>query len=171
MFISGIGLVDLIKSYNNPVGLEIGTRDGATSHWILQEVPDAYLYSIDPFLDYMDWCGPVTGSNDEYLKMMKYMREYMTRYTHYRCTSDDGLRFFEDNSLDFIFIDGLHTYEQVLIDCKNYWPKIKSGGIFAGHDYSAIADVRRAVDEFNIVSGLNLPVQQTDNDVWYWIKP
>lgn len=41
-----------------------------------------------------------------------------------------------DNSIDLLFIDGAHHYEQVKRDMLNYWPKIKVGGILLGHDYS-----------------------------------
>lgn len=70
--------------------------------------------------------------------------------------------------LIFIFIDGLHTYEQVLIDCKNFYSKVKVGGIFAGHDYNTIYDVRRAVDEFAKLQ--NKDIIQIPTDAWYWIK-
>ena len=69
---------------------------------------------------------------------------------------------------DFIFIDGLHSYEQVLKDCKNYYSKIKTGGIFSGHDYNTIEGVNRAVNEFAFSVGKT--IKQTKNDVWYWIK-
>jgi autotransporter strand-loop-strand O-heptosyltransferase len=42
---------------------------------------------------------------------------------------------YEDNSLDFVFIDGDHTYEGVIADIKAWYPKVRDGGIIAGHDY------------------------------------
>jgi predicted O-methyltransferase YrrM len=86
----------------------------------------------------------------------------------HRDFSDNMVNHFEDDSLDFIFIDGLHTYEQVKIDCENYFSKVKSGGVFAGHDYNVIEGVNRAVNEFAAKHGAE--VQTCPNDVWYWIK-
>jgi predicted O-methyltransferase YrrM len=43
---------------------------------------------------------------------------------------------FEDRSLDLVFIDGCHEYEPVLADIKAWMPKVKPGGMLAGHDYS-----------------------------------
>ena len=42
---------------------------------------------------------------------------------------------FEDNSIDFVFIDADHSYEAVKKDILSYFPKLKIGGIMAGHDY------------------------------------
>lgn len=42
---------------------------------------------------------------------------------------------FQDNNFDFVFIDGAHDYETVKKDLEAYWPKVKTGGWFAGDDY------------------------------------
>jgi len=54
---------------------------------------------------------------------------------------------FEDDSVDFIFIDADHSYESVKKDIKAWWPKIKKGGVMSGHDYFSFSGVRQAVDE------------------------
>jgi len=54
---------------------------------------------------------------------------------------------YTDDSLDFVFIDGDHRYECVLADIQAWLPKVKAGGIIAGHDYGWCSDVRRAVHE------------------------
>ena len=83
-------------------------------------------------------------------------------------TSDSAAQIFKDEEFDIIFIDGLHTYEQLSKDCENYYSKVKPGGIFSGHDYNSIEGVRRAVDEFS--SKLGKKIEITENDVWYWYK-
>lgn len=59
---------------------------------------------------------------------------------------------FEDSSLDGVFIDAAHDYESVVKDVAAWWPKVKPGGIFAGHDYPC-DDVKRAVDEHAAANG------------------
>lgn len=55
---------------------------------------------------------------------------------------------FGDGSCDFVFIDADHAYEPVLEDLKAWFPKVKPGGVFAGHDYSwEYPGVLRAVKE------------------------
>jgi len=42
---------------------------------------------------------------------------------------------FKDESIDFVFIDCDHVYESVKKDILAWWPKVKKGGIIAGHDF------------------------------------
>lgn len=57
---------------------------------------------------------------------------------------------FKDNSLDFCFVDGDHSYEGSKKDIEYWYPKMKKGSYFCGHDYCNIGErqVARAVDEF-----------------------
>lgn len=59
---------------------------------------------------------------------------------------------FADASLDGVFIDAAHDYESVVRDVAAWFPKVKPGGIFAGHDYP-FDGVRRAVDEHAAAHG------------------
>ena len=61
----------------------------------------------------------------------------------------EAAELYDDNSLDFVFIDAAHDYESVIKDIKAWYPKIKSGGVFAGHDYQTTetCGVKKAVDE------------------------
>ncbi len=55
---------------------------------------------------------------------------------------------YENETIDFCFIDGSHEYEDVKKDILAYLPKVKKGGILAGHDYDRIwQGVINAVDE------------------------
>lgn len=60
--------------------------------------------------------------------------------------SEEVYKMFDDNSLMLLFIDGNHTYEALKQDIKLWLPKIKKGGVIAGHDYD-LESVKRAVDE------------------------
>jgi GT2 family glycosyltransferase/predicted O-methyltransferase YrrM len=60
----------------------------------------------------------------------------------------DGAKHYKDSSLDFVFIDAAHDYESVKKDINAWFPKIKKGGIIAGHDYAWSDDVKKAVNEF-----------------------
>jgi len=94
---------------------------------------------------------------------------YGDRFVLIRDFSDNVVDQFADGSLDFIFIDGLHTYEQLTIDCNNYYSKVKTGGIFSGHDFRVIPGVNKAVLEFAAKQSVD-KILETECDVWYWYK-
>ncbi len=54
---------------------------------------------------------------------------------------------FADGFLDAVFIDGDHSYDAVRADLAAWLPKVKPGGIIAGHDYDE-AEVAQAVAVF-----------------------
>jgi len=51
-----------------------------------------------------------------------------------RTTSIEASKLYEDNSLDFVFIDASHKYVDVKDDIKSWLPKVRKGGILAGDD-------------------------------------
>jgi len=56
----------------------------------------------------------------------------------------EAAKTFQDQSIGFLFLDASHTYEDVVADIYAFWPKLKSGGMLAGDDYSWDS-VKRAV--------------------------
>ena len=67
-------------------------------------------------------------------------------YNPIRMSSIDAASMYEDNSIDMVFIDADHEYESVMADVAAWYPKIKSGGVLAGHDLP-YEPVQRAVIE------------------------
>jgi len=72
----------------------------------------------------------------------------LSRLTAHRRPSVETARDFADQSLDFVFIDARHTYEATCEDLAAWWPKVRPGGLIAGHEYVHAPGVRAAVDEF-----------------------
>jgi len=166
---SGYGLGAMIKDMVNPVGLEIGCDIGDTSNFLLESNPTLDLTSIDPYENYVDWNRNYLGGREEmYYNVLKRLDSYSNRFELVRRTSDDAVELFVNEQFNIIFIDGLHTYEQLTKDCANYYSKLKPGGIFAGHDFTAIEGVNRAAKEFAAQVGKEILL--TEKDVWYWIK-
>ena len=57
----------------------------------------------------------------------------------------------ESKSLDFVYIDGDHSPEQVYKDAVNMFPKIKSGGVLLFDDYLWVVNgivTAKGIDNF-----------------------
>jgi|2_EtaG_2_1085320.scaffolds.fasta_scaffold14666_2 hypothetical protein len=56
---------------------------------------------------------------------------------------------FEDETIDFVYVDACHKYTCVIDDITNWFPKIKSGGYIGGDDYCVQEElgVVKAVDD------------------------
>ena len=161
--------VQFMQQMKNPVVLEIGCDVGDSSEILLKSNEGLRLYTIDPYDDYVDWNGNNLNERQKlYEGVKERFKQYDDRFVLYRLTSDDAVEEFEKEFFDFIFIDGLHTYDQLTKDCANYYSKLKPGGIFAGHDYTVIEGVNRAVNEF--AAKHEKQIHQGDCDTWFWIK-
>lgn len=166
---SGYGLALLIKDIEKPYGIEIGCDCGDTTEFLLTQHPSLVLFCVDPYVNYVDWNGHNLNERDSmYNRFCNRVKPFTDRVFPIRKTSDDAVAGFIDGEFDFVFIDALHTYEQVLKDCASYYSKVKDGGIFSGHDFTAIQGVHRAVKEFAAQKGKE--ILTTKHDVWYWIK-
>ena len=71
--------------------------------------------------------------------------------------------------LDFIFIDGDHSYERCYEDLNLWYNKVRPGGIFAGHDFS-LPGVNKALHQFRTENNIKGFFKVQKYDVWYWIK-
>lgn len=169
--ISGRILYDLLADKQQLVGLEIGVERGGTTCMLLDNLNIKHLYGIDPYIGYEDLDGNYKRTQHEADIIKKEFVEKISKYTNYTLlnnTSDACTGLIPNDSLDFIFIDGHHSYNQCSKDIKNYYPKIKTGGLISGHDYNYCHGVKQAVDEF--VQKLEKTVLVGLNDVWYFIK-
>lgn len=171
---SAIGLVDQIKNLpGEVVGCELGVSYGFNLVYFLDNLPNIKkVYAVDPYMPYDD--GPSGWVPQDVMDrvrecMLVNIDEHKDKVEFIHKTSDEAFKQIEDSSLDYIFIDGDHNYEAVVKDMNNYYSKVRSGGIFAGHDLSW-PGVTKAVSEFR--EKHNLPQHSgCSNDVWYWIKP
>lgn len=171
-YISATGLVPYIKALGEDIrGVEIGVASGWNMNHFLNEIPQLSLIGVDPYIPFIDWNNAEHTQellDSQYMSAIDNISEFVDRSHIVKCKSQDIYEKFDDGELDYIFIDGDHSYDAVLSDCNNFYSKVRSGGIFSGHD-SALPAVVRALEEFR--KDKNLPeIHYTDNYVWFWIK-
>lgn len=80
---------------------------------------------------------------DVFINNMKPVEGY---YTAIQRSSVEAASNYADHSLDFVFIDAAHDYNNVRADILAWKDKVKPGGTLGGHDHP-IPDVERAVQE------------------------
>jgi predicted O-methyltransferase YrrM/GR25 family glycosyltransferase involved in LPS biosynthesis len=135
--------------------VEVGSWKGKSSAYMAVEIANSNknieFYCVDIWESSLEYENHEETSMlyEIFLNNMKPVESY---YTPLKMKSLDAVSRFEDHSLDFVFIDASHEYEDVKADIIAWLPKIKPGGILAGHDYY-IGDfdyhpgVKKAVNE------------------------
>ena len=143
-----IGLLEMIKELPNkgPM-IEIGTFTGEST--VLFGDHFEKVIGIDPMLQDYDEQDPTSKFNfNEVLEMFNERTKSYDNISLIQKTSDDALGKLTGRTFDFIYIDGIHQYENVKQDIINYLPMVKKGGVIGGHDYGpSWPGVRQAVDE------------------------
>jgi predicted O-methyltransferase YrrM len=173
--ISGKGLVLHLKELGNSlIGCEIGVCHGFTTEYFLRNLPNiSKIFAVDSYPSFVDWDGTrLTQERQEETKQrcIERLSKFEDRVSFVFESSATFSQKLKDESLDFIFIDGDHSYEATLKDCESYWSKVKFGGIFAGHDIN-LPSVHKAVDDF--ISSMerdDLKLNFVENNAWFLIR-
>jgi hypothetical protein len=158
------------------IGVEVGVYRGGLSARLLSADPALHLFMVDPW-------GEVDESyatTDDHIarfyqadhdaameKALQAVAPYEGRYSVMRKKSVDAAREFKDASIDWVFIDGDHSYEGVKADLWAWWPKVRPRGLFSGHDWRDERNygVIKAVSEFAEEKGLQ--VRLGPNYTWF----
>lgn len=132
-------MMEITKEFPFGKGVEVGTFKGEFSKEILQNW-NGTLYMVDvwrPLSDeeYLDSSNHGNFVNGVYGEAMKNISGYEDQGIMIRATSEISSKLFEDNSLDFVYIDANHAYDYVVQDIELWYPKLKQGGYLCGHDY------------------------------------
>jgi hypothetical protein len=140
--------VEAINNNKNPIIYAI-------DHWLGSEEHTRQDSAVrEPLLDQPD------GLYNHFLENIEPVKNIITII---RDKSTEAANQIEDGSLDAIFIDASHEYEDVIDDLKAWYPKIKPNGKFCGHDYDW-SGVKRAVDEF--AKNINKTVRPISASSW-----
>tara|TARA_R110000868_G_scaffold9602_19_gene47375 strand:+ start:178 stop:1404 length:1227 start_codon:yes stop_codon:yes gene_type:complete len=131
-----IGCIDYVKQRIKVEKMvEIGSYQGESTTLFAHMFNPKELYAVDPFLNgYDEFDGSSTGDFTNVIHNFNLRINQFSCIKHIKTLSYEAVDQFENDSLDFVYIDGDHTYEGVNKDITMYLPKIKVGGFIAGHD-------------------------------------
>ena len=155
------GLYRYFASLGFKVGAEIGVQAGRNAQVMLDNIPGLKLYLVDPYRD-----------NPDTRKWGEETHRRIKRRAHRRLDGKN-IEWIEDfslnaslqipnESLDFVYIDGDHSYDYVMMDMQLWSRKVRKGGIVSGHDYHYLKSkhgtfrVVDAVDDFVRAHRINL---------------
>jgi len=118
-------------------GCEVGVLEGLHAKSMLDANPNLHLHLVDCYYFYKEMPPqPRKLGMEDYLVQM---RERLTgcNYTEHIMFSMEAINEFEDESLDFVYIDSNHQFDFVMRDIIEWNRKVRIGGIVAGHDYKS----------------------------------
>lgn len=165
-------LPQLFKDKGFKVGAEIGVLKGEFTEKLCKA--GLKVYGIDPWQaqDYH------LKNNPNYQKKRDQVyKSAVKRLTPYDCilirtTSMDALSWFEDESLDFVYIDADHHFRYFAEDLVEWTKKVKKGGIVAGHDYFASPKIQVpfVLDAYAKAFNIHFYVTGELRPSWYFIR-
>jgi predicted O-methyltransferase YrrM len=141
--------------------VEIGSAAGRGSTRIGGEYvrrTGGTLYCIDPH--------NAQGRGGTYLAFLANLRIFELESTvlPVRANSVEAAGLFDDGSLDAVFVDGSHIYEDVLADIEAYLPKIRQGGLIFGHDLHDVPSRFNRAELLKVADQNNAEVTYTNLD-------
>ena len=159
-------------------GAEVGVWRGELSADLLRTFPELCLVMVDLWKPFGD---SAMHNKDNNASAMLEALEDAKRNTSFakgrsiivHCLSEGAATDWEDEEMNFVFVDADHFYESVRADLHAWWSKVQSNGIMAGHDYNGMGDrrkgwgVKRAVDEFFGAMGITVHVEP--GRIW-WVS-
>lgn len=168
--------VELAKYFNDlgfKYGAEIGVFTGYFSEILCQAMPGLRLVCVDPW----SWGKYQRHEEEALARLAPYNTDIM------KTTSEEAAPKIKDGSLDFVYIDAAHDYENVKKDIELWTPKVRKGGIVSGDDFynfpSGKGGVMQAVTEYTSNNRYDLkltswneenPIRDDRQPSWFFIK-
>ncbi len=142
---------------DNSTFVEVGSWKGRSGAYMGVEIVNSgkeqMLVCVDTWVGSAEHQGmDIVNEDGLYLEFQKNIepvndqREGTIEFI--RGKSLDVVDSIQNFSLDFVFIDASHEYEDVIGDIRAWYMKVKEGGVIAGHDYPHWPGVKKAVEEY-----------------------
>lgn len=144
----------IVEKFDNAKFVEVGSWKGRSAVFMAVEILNSNknieFYCVDTWKGSSEHIGMDVLNNDNlYKEFLKNIEPVSHIIKPIRMTSEEASSAFENKSLDFVFIDAAHDYNSVTNDINCWYPKVKNGGIIAGHDYGTWPEVTSAANDWS----------------------
>lgn len=146
---------DVVRQVKAPAHfVEVGSWLGKSAAFMAVEIANSgkliAFDCVDPWTD----GGPDLRDTNYFQDLKEPVFDIFTRniapvrhlVNPMQMTSLEAAAKYRDHSIDFVMLDGDHSYEAVRADIDAWTPKMKAHGILSGDDYTW-PGVKQAVDE------------------------
>jgi hypothetical protein len=169
----------LIDSLCLKVGVEVGVAKGDFSEYLLQHSKLEKLYSIDAWSTDLEAMrafrtkSAVAQTSTNYDDAIRRLARFGDRSQIIKNLSENAVKIIPDDSLDFVYLYGSHKFSGFAMDLVGWWPKLRAGGIFAGHDFLEHKNyqVIQCVKGFAKEHRLSVYQTKESRPSWYCMKP
>ena len=147
-------IISLLRNKPCARGAEIGVFKGVFANRMFKHLPEIQTYyCIDPWAHDKEYLKSLrknsnemkTSPNNAYKAFLNNTNTWKKKRIILRMTSMQALDKVVDGSLDWVFIDGNHTYPHAKQDIIGWSKKLKVGGLLSGHDYFDKVKYRRKI--------------------------
>lgn len=157
---------------------EVGVHTGEFSRAMVGALEPTLFFGIDAwrFIPGEYERDPMNRQGRPYLDFMAKAEKRLASFpnaTLVRATSAQAAQLFADEVFGCIYLDADHTEPGIRGDIERWWPKVRKGGVLAGHDYVERdwIDVMDVVDEFVSREDLDVVFSRESLPSWAIVKP
>lgn len=145
-------------------GVEVGVERGAYSEVLCREIPGVQLFCVDAWKAHRGYRDHVNQQKLDgfYIETQDRLRPFKSA-TLIRQFSVEAAKAFQDESLDFVYIDAAHDLPSVIADLAAWSKKVRPGGIIAGHDYAR----HKWPNQIHVVYAIQAWTQAYDIRPWF----
>ncbi len=153
------------------VGAEVGVERGRYSQYLCKTIPGVKMFCVDPWHPYAHQSeAREEGIYQQALQSLAGCNVEIIRKTSLEASKD-----ILDGSLDFVYIDGLHEFDPVMMDIILWSQKVRRGGIVSGHDYAVqfgfgVIQAVHAYTEAHRVLVWYVTTGDKPTQSWLWVK-
>lgn len=167
--VPNVGRFDILRwlrELDFRTGVEVGVAEGEYAKMICQTNPQMKIYGIDPwspykgYVDYTDQNAFTILFEEAQRRLYPFIKKGICEIV--KEFSMDALKKFEDNTIDFVYIDANHQDPYITQDITEWFKKVKPGGIIAGHDY-----IRPRNPIYNVIEAVNTYTNNNHIRPWF----